>query len=103
MRKHYLVVESLADWQPYQATDQLISFRDYLQLPDSSHERISVINLARDYGYLKPGYYCSLLAEARGHRVVPGTAVLNDLAEPLLYEQGISELARLLRNMAAKG
>lgn len=101
MRKHYLVVESVDDWKPYAPTEQLISFRDYLQLPETPGERISVINLAREYGYLKPGYYCSLLAEARGHRVIPGTAVLNDLAQPLLYEPGISELARLLRKLPA--
>jgi len=38
-----------------------------------------VINLANDYSYNSEGYYCSLLAQARGHRVIPGVDTLNKL------------------------
>ena len=30
-----------------------------------------IINLSRSYAYQSKGYYASLLAEARGHRIVP--------------------------------
>ncbi|MBP6725194.1 MAG: RimK-like ATPgrasp N-terminal domain-containing protein, partial [Halioglobus sp.] len=29
--------------------------------------RTRIINLCRNFDYLSEGYYCSLLAEARGH------------------------------------
>jgi glutathione synthase/RimK-type ligase-like ATP-grasp enzyme len=38
---------------------------------DASGARRMVINLCRDYRYLGLGYYCSLLAEARGQTVYP--------------------------------
>jgi glutathione synthase/RimK-type ligase-like ATP-grasp enzyme len=41
-----------------------------------------VFNLARSYGYQTRGYYVSLLAEARGHRVIPDVRTIQDLNEP---------------------
>ena len=40
---------------------------------------MTVINLSDEYGYNSEGYYCSLLAQARGHRVLPGVETLNKL------------------------
>ena len=36
-----------------------------------SDSRIRIINLCNSYEYLSKGYYCSLMAEARGQRCVP--------------------------------
>ena len=44
-----------------------------------------MINLCRNYRYLGPGYYCSLLAEARGHKVIPSVRTVNDLTRKALY------------------
>ncbi|MDN4501617.1 RimK family protein [Alteromonadaceae bacterium BrNp21-10] len=74
-----IVIESAADWAAYYPSDNVILAKDYLAQPVSK-ERFKVINLCRQYNYLSTGYYCSLLAEARGHQVVPAVKHLRDLS-----------------------
>ena len=53
---------------------------EYLQgASDCLHEGWTVINLCRSYDYLTVGYYVSLVADARGHRVLPGVELVEDL------------------------
>ena len=80
MARTLLVVDSFSDWAPYYPSDQLITFETYLETEQGEPEqRVRVINLCRSYSYLSDGYYCSLLAEARGHNVSPSVKVLSDL------------------------
>jgi len=89
MSRLYIVVDQLKDWQPYFPSDLVISFNDYLALghkpQQSPAQRVRVINLCNSKKYLSQGYYCSLLAEARGHSVIPAVNVLNDLRSKSLY------------------
>jgi glutathione synthase/RimK-type ligase-like ATP-grasp enzyme len=43
-----------------------------------------VINLCRRFSYLSRGYYCSLLAEARGHRALPSARTVLELNRDIL-------------------
>jgi glutathione synthase/RimK-type ligase-like ATP-grasp enzyme len=56
-----------------------ISARSYL-MENLWRERrgLTVINRCRSRGYQRYGYYVSLLAEARGHRAIPGVAFIKD-------------------------
>ncbi len=95
-----IVVDQHKDWKSYYATDNVITFQDYLTqasgpIPRGTH----VINLCRQYRYLSNGYYCSLLAEARGHRVLPSVCTLNDLGRKAIYGPRVSELAAALKSM----
>jgi len=90
--KVLIVVDALKDWAPYYPSDQVVTFEDYLALNTPSSQRVRVINLCSDYSYLGQGYYCSLLAEARGHNVVPPSKVLNDVNTPLLYQLNVQDL-----------
>lgn len=74
-----LVVEKQADWAGLYPSADVILAQDYLTQPLDA-ERARVINLCRQYDYLSTGYYCSLLAEARGHQVMPSVKVLRDLS-----------------------
>lgn len=57
-----------------------ISFDRYLsEYPKLGEQRTRVINLCDTDPYLSRGYYCSLLAEARQHKVIPGVITINDL------------------------
>lgn len=87
-----IVVDRLEDWEPYYPSEHVISFDQYLALKSGARQRVRVINLCSDYSYLNPGYYCSLLAEARGHHVIPPSKVLNDIWSPLLYQINVEEL-----------
>ncbi len=97
MARTLLVVDSLSDWNPYYPSDHVITFEDYLstEKEDAEH-RVRIINLCRSYSYLSDGYYCSLLAEARGHHVIPSVKVLNDIEKKALYQLQIADLAQTL-------
>lgn len=96
MSKLIIVVDDIKDWAPYYPSDDVISFNDYLkQAAKPRTERVRLINLCRSYKYLSKGYYCSLLAEARGHHVIPSVNAINDLNQRALYilkMAGIDEL-----------
>ena len=91
MSSLYVVVESLKDWKPYYSSQDLIQFEDYLSLPANIRKKARVINLCQNYRYLSRGYYCSLLAEARGQKVIPSVQVLNDLSKKSLYLMQLEE------------
>lgn len=88
-----ILVDSLKDFPNAETPHKVITTRDYLarpQLFDSG--RPKVVNLSRSYAYQSRGYFCSLLAEARGHRVLPTVESMLDLAGRELYGHAIPEL-----------
>ncbi len=99
MSRLVIVVEKSSDWGSYYPSDNVVTAQDYLKEPlGSDDERTQVINLCRSYKYLGTGYYVSLLAEARGHKVIPSVRAINDLRRRSLYGVDIEDLnARLAR------
>lgn len=58
----------------------VINFNDYVSLyPQKNEHKVRIINLCNTSKYLSEGYYCSLLAEARKHKVLPSVSTINDL------------------------
>jgi glutathione synthase/RimK-type ligase-like ATP-grasp enzyme len=103
MARTLLVVDDLSDWGPYYPSEQVITFENYLATePDLSQQRVRIINLCSSYKYLSDGYYCSLLAEARGHHVIPPVKVLNDLGKKALYRLQLDDLEETLGKGAFK-
>ncbi len=96
MSRLVIVVENPADWGAYYPSTQVVAARDYLREPLGSSERTHVINLCRSYKYLGSGYYVSLLAEARGHRVIPSVRSINGLRRRALYGLDIEDLNQKL-------
>jgi glutathione synthase/RimK-type ligase-like ATP-grasp enzyme len=97
-----IVVDNPQDWTSYYPSDNVISVQDYLfndQEYKLAHTR--VINLCRSYKYLSNGYYCSLLAEARKHKVIPSVRTINDLSIKSLYSLDISNLNQILEKTLA--
>jgi glutathione synthase/RimK-type ligase-like ATP-grasp enzyme len=92
MSQTLIVIHSLKDWAPYYPSDQVITFTDYMN-GNRLHTapRTRIINLCRNFDYLSEGYYCSLLAEARGHHVIPSVRTLNDLSRRALYRIHIDD------------
>lgn len=59
---------------------EVISFDQYVaDYPKRGEPRTRIINLCDTAQYLSRGYYCSLLAESRQHRVLPSVNTINDL------------------------
>ncbi len=98
MPLHVFVVDRRSDF-PWTSPDRLVVpakefvFEVERRLPASAR----VINLCRDLSYLSLGYYCSLLAEARGHKVIPSVEVMLDLHWKRLLRIALPEVNELLR------
>lgn len=71
--------------------------KKYITEPESFNSRIRVINLSRNYSYLGSGYYCSLLAEARGQKVLPTVKTIMELSQKSLYKMNLPELNTMLQ------
>ena len=81
MNNVLILLDSLNDWKPYYKTSSILTVSDYLKNKSLQKEKGSkfVINLSNDYSYNSEGYYCSLLAQPRGHKVIPGVDIINKL------------------------
>lgn len=84
MSRLLIVVDKLEDWRAFYPSEDVIGAQDYIQ-NFQTQERVQVINLCKRYKYLSVGYYVSLLAEARGHRVIPSVKTLSDLNERAIF------------------
>ncbi len=97
MASTLVVVDDLSDWSPYYPSEQVISFDQYLAGENVAiGQRVRVINLCSSYAYLSDGYYCSLLAEARNHHVIPSVKVINDLGKNALYRLQLEDFSQPL-------
>lgn len=86
MADHLVIVDKTDAWTGDLPDLPVLSARDYLSASAGSEKkRLRVINLCRNYEYLGLGYYCSLLAEARGQRVVPSVRTIQDLSRRSIY------------------
>lgn len=96
-----ILVDSLKDFPNAETPHKVITTRDYLARPQLFDAgRPKVVNLSRSYAYQSRGYFCSLLAEARGHRVLPTVEAMLDLAGRELYGHAIPELEQELNRCA---
>lgn len=98
MTRTLIVVDDVKDWKPYYASEDVVGADEYLF---GEHRGLAagtrVINLCRSYRYLSIGYYCSLLAEARRHRVIPTVRTINDLSSKAIYSLETQDLDELLQ------
>ena len=103
MSSYLVLVENPKDWRDEYPQLPVVSARDYLMNPGDYKARgTRVINLCRGYGYLSTGYYCSLLAEARRHRVIPTVNTLTDLSSKAIYSLNVDDLDALLQTALAR-
>ncbi|MBB35653.1 MAG: RimK family alpha-L-glutamate ligase [Hirschia sp.] len=99
-----VLVEQASDLAQTETPHKVMTLGDYLAHPDLfAGRRPSLINLARSYNYQSRGYYASLLAEARGHRVIPSVQTMVQLGAKTLYEQSLPELNVALARDLEKG
>ena len=88
-----ILVDTPKDFPNADTPHKVITTKDYLARSNLFQgTRPKVINLSRSFAYQTRGYYCSLLAEARGHRVIPSVETMVDLGARQLYAQALPEL-----------
>ena len=92
-----LVVDRLADLPPAVTSYPAMTAREYIMQPRATRRTVpKILNLSRSYGYQTLGYYCSLLAEARGHKVVPTVTTVLELSRRASYVYALAELEETL-------
>lgn len=92
-----LVVDHAADWQVDDPSCAVVDATVFLADPASAHDVPQlVVNLCRSYKYLSVGYYCSLMAQARGQQVIPSVKTINDLSRKAIYTLDTIDLDRVL-------
>ncbi len=103
MTEVIVVVEDPRDWKPYYPSERVITADEYLfGAGSTAAPGARVLNLCRSYKYLSLGYYCSLLAEARDHKVIPTVRTINDLAHRAIYSLEAEDLDELLQKQMHK-
>ncbi|NDV86512.1 RimK family alpha-L-glutamate ligase [Aurantimonas aggregata] len=97
MSQWVVLVGRAADLDNGLTPHKIMTSRDYLARPGLFQgQRPKIINLSRSYAYQSRGYYASLLAEARGHRIIPSVETMIDLSEKKLYDNALPELDAVL-------
>ena len=98
-----ILVDQPKDFPNAETPHKVITTSEYLARPRLFEmARPKLVNLSRSYNYQSKGYYASLLAEARGHRVVPTVETMLELREAKLYEHALPELEDELNRCARK-
>src|SRR6266699_2880002 len=98
-----ILVDQPKDFANADTPHKVIMTSEYLARPKLfDFGRPKLVNLSRSYAYQSKGYYASLLAEARGHRVVPTVETMLELREAKLYEHALPELEDLLNRCARR-
>ena len=87
-----VIVDRLEDWRFVGPQVEVMTANAYLDAERRFDPATQIINLCRSLRYQGRGYYCSLLAEARGQRVMPSAQSHQDLGE----SQGSRAWARQL-------
>jgi glutathione synthase/RimK-type ligase-like ATP-grasp enzyme/ribosomal protein S18 acetylase RimI-like enzyme len=80
-----IIVRNPKNWNLQIEGVKVVSSRKYITSPEfQSLKNVRIFNLSNSYQYQKMGYYVSLLASARDHRVIPNVTTLRDFSSQSL-------------------
>lgn len=103
MTEHLLLVEKASHWKGQLKGYPVVTAAEYLKDPVWQQKRgLRIVNLCRSQKYLGEGYYCSLLAEARGHKVIPSVRTLRDLSRKSLYSLETEDLDKQVQRILGR-
>ncbi len=93
-----IVVEKPELWKFNLHDVDVITPDKYITEVNFQAKNLKVLNLCKSYQYQSEGYYVSLLAEARGHKVLPGVSTIQDLRFPSILRDDSLEFDDLIQN-----
>ncbi|MCC6680869.1 MAG: RimK family protein [Phycisphaeraceae bacterium] len=92
-----IVVDNPARWRLHVPAVEVVAARTYMADPRyAALSKPKVFNLCRSFRYQSTGYYVSLLASARGHRVLPSVATIQDLRLTSMMRLAGEELQEMI-------
>jgi glutathione synthase/RimK-type ligase-like ATP-grasp enzyme len=98
-----ILVDNLKDISNADTPHKVMTVRDYLMRPKLfTGINPNILNFSRSYAYQGAGYYASLLAEARQHRVLPSVETMIELSRKQLYNHALPELENSLNQCLRK-
>ncbi|MBN2645120.1 MAG: GNAT family N-acetyltransferase [Desulfuromonadaceae bacterium] len=88
-----VVVDQVKKWQFALPGVEIVSARDYLTKERfRNSERYHVLNLCNSYKTHSIGYYVSLIASARNHRIVPLVMAMKDVTNVAIAQSLMEEI-----------
>lgn len=98
-----VIVNNLKDWNLSIPNVEVVPAKTYLTDSEYSDLRnVRIYNLCRSYSYQSIGYYVSLLAEARGHKVFPSVTTIQDFKSQSIIRLISAELEDLIQKSLEK-
>jgi glutathione synthase/RimK-type ligase-like ATP-grasp enzyme len=94
-----IVVENPDHWQFALEDVEVITPAKYIAGEIYQQTKgLKIINLCKSYQYQSLGYYVSLLAEARKHKVLPGITTIQDLRFPSILREDSQDFDDLIQS-----
>jgi len=94
-----IIVENPDHWQFNLEDVEVITPSKYISGEAYQETKgVKVINLCKSFQYQSIGYYVSLLAEARKHKVLPGISTIQDLRFPSILREDFQDFDDLIQN-----
>jgi glutathione synthase/RimK-type ligase-like ATP-grasp enzyme len=94
-----IIVENPDSWKFNLDDVEIITPSKYISGDDYQDSAgLKVINLCKSYQYQSMGYYVSLLAEARKHKVLPGVSTIQDLRFPSILREDSQDFDDLIQS-----
>lgn len=93
-----IVSDSTVEWEMDLPGVEFLDATQYLTDPNQAERRnVKLFNLCRSLKHQSTGYYVSLLAEARGHRPVPGVIAIQDMKSQTMIRSVSEELDEMIQ------
>ncbi len=102
MARYTIVVDRVEDWKWPEDGLRLMSADAFMTKGPPAEQSSRIIILCRRYVYLSAGYYCSLLAEARGQVPMPTVNDVLSLSQKSLVTVAVPELEETLQRTIAR-
>lgn len=94
-----IIVDKPKNWNFSLPDVEVVSPEEYISSETYQRVRnIKILNLSKSYQYQSEGYYVSLLAEARGHKVLPEVSTIQDFRFPYILRYDAQDFDDLIQN-----
>jgi glutathione synthase/RimK-type ligase-like ATP-grasp enzyme len=94
-----IIVENPDNWKFNLEDAEVVTPSAYISGDDYKDSKgLKIINLCKSYQYQSMGYYVSLLAEARKHKVLPGVTTIQDLRFPSILREDSQDFDDLIQS-----
>ncbi len=100
--RHLIIVDHLKDWSPDWTGYNVVSAEEFFINDAYTVSGYKIINLCRPGHNLSTGYFISLLAEARRHRVMATAGTLHNLSSKRIYTEELDDLNALIQKSLAR-